>query len=405
MDDTPKPPLAPRARVDELEAQNRALLARQEASIEVLRAISASPADPQPVFELIAQKVKDLYGAHAVSVVEYDGILLHQRALIGHDPEAAARLLAAFPRPPGPDSGPGRVVLSGKPDYQRNVAAVPGNIQAGKELNAGSYLGVPLLHEGRVVGVLGLWRADFGEFNEALVEIAQSFAEQAVIAISGAATLRELRTRTAELAQRNGEYGERIEQQAATIDVLQAMSASPGDAQPVFDAIARRAKEFCDADASGVILLEDGQLHLRSYAGVTGTAAQIYEAAFPRPVDNSTVVGRAIIAKGAVYIPDFMADPDYALKDLSGAAATRSSAAVPLRGMVYRLARSPSGGSPWARIPTRRWSCSKPSRNRRRSPWPAPKRIARCRSGPPRWRNATANTANGSRIRPPPSTC
>ena len=65
----------------------------------------------------------------------------------------------------------------------------------------------------------------------------QSFAEQAVIAIGSATALRELRARTAELAARNSAFGERIEQQAATIDVLKAMSASPGDAQPVFDLV------------------------------------------------------------------------------------------------------------------------------------------------------------------------
>jgi hypothetical protein len=58
-----------------------------------------------------------------------------------------------------------------------------------------------------------------------------------------------------------------------------------------------------------VILLENGQLHLRTHVGFSRVAAQTYEAAFPRPVDNSTVVGRAIIARGAVYIPDFTADP------------------------------------------------------------------------------------------------
>ena len=77
------------------------------------------------------------------------------------------------------------------------------------------------------------------------MELLQTFAEQAVIAIGSAETYRALQERTAALAQRNSEYGERIEHQSATIDVLKAMSASPGDTQPVFDLIAERVRAVC----------------------------------------------------------------------------------------------------------------------------------------------------------------
>ena len=82
-----------------------------------------------------------------------------------------------------------------------------------------------------------------GGFSDSQVELLQTFAEQAVIAISSAETYRELQARTAALARRNSEFGERIEQQSATIDVLKAMSASPDDTQPVFDLIVRRAQQ------------------------------------------------------------------------------------------------------------------------------------------------------------------
>src|SRR5580698_887112 len=81
------------------DAENCTLIARQAASNEVLRAISASPDDPQPVFELIARHARVLCNAQAAVVLEYDGALLHHRAIEGHDPAAVAELRKAFPRP------------------------------------------------------------------------------------------------------------------------------------------------------------------------------------------------------------------------------------------------------------------------------------------------------------------
>ena len=132
---------------------------------------------------------------------------------------------------------------------------------------AGSVLGVPLLRDGTPIGAIVLSRPQIGGFSETQVELLQTFAEQAVIAISSAETYRELQARTAALAQRNSEYGERIEQQAATIDVLKVMSASPGDARPVFELIVERARCFCGADHATTALLRDDMLHLQAYSG------------------------------------------------------------------------------------------------------------------------------------------
>ena len=104
-----------------------------------------------------------------------------------------------------------------------------------------------MLRDGVPLGAITIGRPAAGPFSDSQVALLQTFAEQAVIAITSAATYRELQERTAALAKRNSEYGERIEQQAATIDVLQAMSASPGDPQPVLDLVARRAAELCES--------------------------------------------------------------------------------------------------------------------------------------------------------------
>src|SRR5215472_11656374 len=107
------------------------------------------------------------------------------------------------------------------------------------------------------------------------------------------AALRAERDALAEaLARRNSEYGERIEQQAATIDVLKVMAATPGDAQPVFQLIVERARAFCGADQANLALLDGEMLYLEA---TTGSSAD-YPAQFPRPVDTTSMFGRAILA-------------------------------------------------------------------------------------------------------------
>jgi hypothetical protein len=118
--------------------------------------------------------------------------------------------------------------------------------------------------------------------------------------------------------------------QAATIDVLNAMSASPGDAQLVFEAIARRAMAFCEADGTMETLLEDGMLHQRTHIGATQAVSAAYEACFPCPVDDSTTLGRAVLTRAPVHNPDLLADPGYRMKAISSVNSVRSNAAVPI---------------------------------------------------------------------------
>ena len=140
---------------------------------------------------------------------------------------------------------------------------------------------------------------------------------------------------TEALAKRNSEFGERIEQQAATIDVLKVISASAGDPLPVFDLIANRARAFCEADGAMVTLLEGGMLHLRTHIGATQAASAAYEAYFPCPLDDSTTLGRAVLTRAPVHNPDLLADPGYRMKAITSLNSVRSNAAVPiLRGGV-----------------------------------------------------------------------
>jgi len=146
------------------------------------------------------------------------------------------------------------------------------------------------------------------------------------------AALAELQARTAALAQRDSDYDERLEHQSAIIDVLQAMSASPGDAQPVFDLITRRAKEVCNAPA--VMLFEyDGELvHFRSEcgseSGATPDAIEAYKRLFPMAPTRTLISGRAILDRRIIEIRDMTNESE--LPGVARDLGHRSNLAVPL---------------------------------------------------------------------------
>src|SRR6202030_2400895 len=152
-----------------------------------------------------------------------------------------------------------------------------------------------------------------GDFTTAQVELLRTFAEQAVIAISSAETYRALQERTATLAERNSEYGERIEHQSATIDVLKVMSASPGDPQPVFDLIARRARDLCNTTTTTVHEFDGELVHLRSSVGVeaygTPEADEAYRRLFPMVPTRGSIACRAILDRQTIHVRDMATVP------------------------------------------------------------------------------------------------
>jgi hypothetical protein len=114
------------------------------------------------------------------------------------------------------------------------------------------------------------------------------------------------------LTQRNTEYTERIEHQTTTIDVLKTMSASPGDAQPVFELIVERARDLCDAYGASVWEYDGTLIHLRASNGVSDDPAvkRAVEAIYPMAPSRERAIGRAILAGQIICIDDYDADPE-----------------------------------------------------------------------------------------------
>ena len=171
---------------------------QQTATAEILRAISKSPANVQPVFDTIAESAARLCKAKFCFVYRFDGSLLHFMAHHGLTPEAVEAARRAFPMALGQGSAGARAVLSGAvveiPDLHTDVDYTVGTILA---LNSRSTVAVPLLREGVPIGAIALDRAEVGYFPARQIELLKTFADQAVIAIENARLFEEVQARTA----------------------------------------------------------------------------------------------------------------------------------------------------------------------------------------------------------------
>ncbi len=289
--------------------------AHQSAVADVLKAMSDSLGDPQPVFDLIVQRARDLCDAYDATIYEFDGTLIHHRAATGVSDDATVRkqVAATYPMPPTRDSPAGHAILERRIIRIDDLESEPGLHSIFRRQTAKSAVILPLLRGDVTMGALSMGSRERGGFSDSQVALLRTFAEQAVIAISSAGTYRKLQTRTVALAQRNTEYGERIEHQSATIDVLKAMAASPGDAQPVFDLITRRARDLCNAPS--VVLFEyDGELvYLRSECGtVSGSGRDAFEAykrLFPMVPTRASISCRAMLERHIIHIRDMKNEP------------------------------------------------------------------------------------------------
>jgi two-component system, NtrC family, sensor kinase len=191
----------------------------QAATIDVLKAMAASPGDPQPVFDLIARRARNLCGGAHVGLFEFDGTLIHIRAWSGiyH-----AGIEFRYPKLPTRDTISSRAILERRIFHIRDADTDLDLLDAIREAGSRSILSVPLVRDGAAVGAISLNALERGGFSDGQVELLKTFAEQAVIAISSAETYCALQTRTRDLQ-------ETLEYQTATSDVLRVISRSTFD--------------------------------------------------------------------------------------------------------------------------------------------------------------------------------
>jgi signal transduction histidine kinase len=305
-------------------------LEQQAAASEVLKIISSSPGELTPVFRTILENAVRICGAKFGVLHHYRDGAFHTAAMVGVSPVHADELQrrGAF------------VPASGQPldhvsrtkttyhtgDQTREQVQTPSSRLAG----ARATLVVPLLKEGELIGAIVIYRQEVRPFVAKQIELVQSFAAQAVIAIENARLLSELRQRTDDLA-------EALEQQTATSEVLKVISSSPGELEPVFNAVIENATRMCQANFGNLLLGEGDDLF--RHVAVHGAPNKEYEQQRHRSptirLGPITPMGRSLRTGQAVHVLDMTKDVAYLENDpsvrfIADKAHARTVLAVPM---------------------------------------------------------------------------
>jgi hypothetical protein len=278
---------------------------QQAATAEVLRVISSSKFDLQPVLDTLLETAVRLCGADIGVIRRRDGDSYPLAATFGYKPEWRTDS-ERYP------SAPTRGSIFGRTVIERQTVHVPDVLQDQEFARADTRsligfraaLGVPLLREGNLIGIMAFQRFKPGAFTPKQIGLVETFAAQAVIAIENVRLFEAEQQRTRELS-------ESLEQQTATSQVLKVISSSPADLQPVFEAMLANATRLCEAKF-GVLYRSEGDA-LRAIA-MYGAPPAYVEERRRNPIvraHSESTLGRAIATKRAVQIADVLKLPAY----------------------------------------------------------------------------------------------
>jgi PAS domain S-box-containing protein len=266
-----------------------AALERQTATADILKVIASSQTDVQPVLDVVARAAVQFCGATDAIIHLRDG---DQALSAAH--EGTLRAAVGTRRQLDRQTTFGRAMLDRRTIHVPDVEALdPVEFATARRL-AGEFgfravIGAPLLREGTAIGAITLRRVEPGAFTPQQVELLETFAAQAIIAIENVRLFNELK--------------DSLEQQTATAEILKVISQSPTDVQPVLDAVAKAARRFCGAANVGVILRDGPHIFPAAHDGLLdpGSLGRLYE------LDRTTGMGRSIIDARTIHIPDLLA--------------------------------------------------------------------------------------------------
>jgi two-component system NtrC family sensor kinase len=290
---------------DEVQARTRDLseaLTYQSGSANILSVIASSPTDVQPVLKAIVESACELCEAYDAVVILKDGEQLQAKA--HHGPIPLTRQHWVNDR----TSSSGRAIADRRPVHLHDVLSEEGEEFAlarsmSRVDGCRTLLSAPLLREGEAIGAIALRRAEVHPFGDKQIALLQTFADQAVIALGNVRLFEQVQQRTRELS-------ESLQQQTATSEVLQIISSSPGELDPVFDKMLENATRVCGAEFGSMVLVE----------GETFRNAAIYNApqAFTQArvgrvmqIHPRSSMSAAIRSRQVVQVEDLRNTPSY----------------------------------------------------------------------------------------------
>jgi two-component system, NtrC family, sensor kinase len=280
----------------------RESLDRQTATSEVLSVISSSPGELKPVFDAVLSNAIRICGAKFGNLLLFDGSAM--RVVSMHNaPRALEDMRRDNPVIPLEKSILAPVVRTKKISHVADITAEEpyASSPLAKVGGARTALGVPLLREEELVGAIAIYRQEVQPFADKQIELVQNFAAQAVIAIENTRLLNELR--------------DSLERQTATSEVLSVISSSPGQLEPVFQAILENATRICAAKFGGLWMVENDGVRLSALHGASPVFAEfMWRTPFIKPGPLSAV-GRALRTKQTAQIDDLAAGKGYAEGD------------------------------------------------------------------------------------------
>jgi GAF domain-containing protein len=286
----------------ELQMRNREAteaLDRQTAISEILRVISSSPTDLQPVLDAIAERAARLCDSFDGSIFRVDGNTVRLIAHKGPIAKATHAILPDVPLVRGTVNG--RAIIERRTlqvaDLQAETQEYPEGSARARQIGWRTQLSVPLLREGAAIGVIAMRRIEVRPFSDEQVALLETFADQAVIAIENIRLFKELEARNRDLT--------------ATGEILRVISTSPTDVQPVFDTIVRSAMRLCDAVQSNVQLFDGELMHWVAQQNIGREGLDSIRRVYPMRPNRSQVASRAILAGSMVHVPDVLEDPEY----------------------------------------------------------------------------------------------
>src|SRR5262245_12548018 len=304
----------------------RESLQQQTATADVLKVISRSTFDLQPVLDPLTESAAQLCEADIAAIIRQKGDAYYWATSYGLPSESGNYAKENVAIEPGRATVAGRVLQEGGtvhvPDVLEDPEYADSSQKAQKIVGHRATLGVPLMRQGSPIGVVLLMRRSPKPFSKKQIELVQTFADQAVIAIENARLFDEMQTRTRDLT-------ESLQQQTATADVLKVISRSAFDLQTVLDALIETATRMCDADQGAITRDIDGAFFRAANYGYSSALSDFIRNT-PVQMDRGSIAGRALVEARIVQIPDVKADPDYTFSPALDSGDFRTALGVPM---------------------------------------------------------------------------